>query len=173
MAERTTTMRGNPLPLAGPELHVGDRAPDFKLHQRSPEGLKDVTLDDYAGSTLLISVVPSLVTPVCEQQTRRFNESAGEFPPGVQVLTVSMDLPFAQARFCGQNGITRVQTASDHRDGSFGRAYGTLIEPLRIESRAIFVVGPDRTLRYVEYVPEVSEHPDYDAALAAAREPAD
>ncbi len=173
MAERTTNMRGNPLPLAGPELHVGDRAPDFKLHQRSPDGLKDVTLDDFAGKTLLLSVVPSLDTPVCEMQTKRFNDAASELPPGVDVLTVSMDLPFAQARFCGLNNVTRIQTASDHRDASFGRAYGTLIEPLRIESRAIFVVGPDRTIRYVEYVPEVTEHPNYDAALAAAREPGD
>src|SRR5207249_3653997 len=109
----------------------------------------------------------------CETQTKRFNEAAGELPPGVEVLTVSMDLPFAQARFCGANDITRIQTASDHRDASFGRAYGTLIEPLRIESRATFVVGSDRTVRYVEYVPEVTEHPNYDSALAAAREPAD
>src|SRR5438876_1710397 len=105
MSERTTNMRGNPLPLVGPELKPGDRAPDFKLHQRGPDGLKDVSLDDYAGKTLILSVVTSLDTPVCETQTKRFNEAAGELPPGVEVLTVSMDLPFAQARFCGANDI--------------------------------------------------------------------
>src|SRR5437016_158566 len=104
MAERTVTMRGNPLPVAGPELHPGDRAPDFKLHQRSPDGLKDVTLADFAGKTLILSVVPSLDTPVCEIQTKRFNEEASSLPYGTEVLTVSMDLPFAQARFCGEKG---------------------------------------------------------------------
>src|SRR2546423_10183559 len=100
MAERTTKMRGNELPLAGPELKTGDPAPDFKLHQRGPDGLKDVTLDDFSGKTLILSVVPSLDTPVCEQQTKRFDEEMATFPPGIEILTVSMDLPFAQARFC-------------------------------------------------------------------------
>jgi len=169
MAGRTVKMRGNPLPVAGPELHVGDRAPDFKLHQRSPDGLRDVSLRDVAGKTLVLSVVPSLDTPVCEAQTKRFNEEAARLPASVAVLTVSMDLPFAQARFCGANGIDRVQTASDHRDASFGRAYGTLIDPLRLEARALFVVGSDGHLKHVQYVPEVTEHPDYDAALTTAR----
>jgi thiol peroxidase len=162
-------MRGNPLSVAGPELRPGDRAPDFRLHQRGPDGLRDVSLGDFAGKTLVLSVVPSLDTPVCEAQTKRFNDEAARLPASVAVLTVSMDLPFAQARFCGDKGIERVQTASDHRDGSFGRAYGTLIEPLRLEARAVFVVGPDGKLRHVEYVPEVTEHPSYDAALSAAR----
>jgi thioredoxin-dependent peroxiredoxin len=169
MAGRTVKMRGNPLPVAGPELRVGDRAPDFKLHQRGPEGLRDVTLRDFAGKTLVLSVVPSLDTPVCEAQTKRFNDEAGKLPGNVAVLTVSMDLPFAQARFCGQHGVDRIQAASDHRDAGFGRAYGTLIEPLRLEARALFVVGPDGQLKHVQYVPEVTEHPDYDAALGAAR----
>jgi len=173
MAERTVTMRGNPLPLAGPQLNVGDRAPDFKLHQRSPEGLKDVSLADFAGKTLILSVVPSLDTPVCEMQTKKFNEEITALPSNVEVLTVSMDLPFAQARFCSEKSTHHIQTASDHRDASFGRAYGTLIEPLRLEARAVFVVGPDGTLRHVEYVPEVTDQPDYDAALAAARETSD
>ncbi|MCI0546208.1 MAG: thiol peroxidase [Candidatus Rokubacteria bacterium] len=169
MSTRTVKMRGTPLPVAGPELRAGDRAPDFKLHQRGPEGLRDVSLRDFAGKTLVLSVVPSLDTPVCEAQTKRFNEEAARLPASVAVLTVSMDLPFAQARFCGEKGIDRVQAASDHRDAGFGRDYGTLIEPLRLEARALFVVGGDGHLKHVEYVPEVTEHPDYDAALAAAR----
>src|SRR2546421_8500595 len=173
MPDRTTKMRGNELPLVGPELKVGDSAPDFKLHQRGPDGLKDVTLSDFDGRTVVLSVVPSLDTPVCEIQTKKFNEEIVGLPSDVSVLTVSMDLPFAQARFCGEKGVRHVQTASDHRDGSFGKAYGTLIEPLRLESRAVFVVGPDRTVRYAEYVPEVTDEPNYDAALAAAREPND
>lgn len=173
MSERTTNMRGNPLPLVGPELKAGDAAPDFKLHQRGSEGLKDVTLEDFSGKTLLLSVVPSLDTPVCEAQTKKLDESVYSLPTGVEILTVSMDLPFAQARFCTDKGVHSVQTASDHRDAGFGKGYGTLIEPLRIMSRALFVVGPDRTIRYVEYVPEVTEHPNYDAALEAARQPSD
>jgi thiol peroxidase len=169
MAGRTVKMRGTPLPVQGPELRVGERAPDFKLHQRGPDGLRDVSLRDFSGKTLVLSVVPSLDTPVCEAQTKRFNEEAARLPGSVAVLTVSMDLPFAQARFCGEKGIDRIQTASDHRDAGFGRAYGTLIEPLRLEARALFVVGANGNLTHVQYVPEVTEHPDYDAALAAAR----
>jgi thiol peroxidase len=166
-------MRGNPLPVAGPELHVGDKAPDFKLHQRGPDGLRDVTLADFADKTVVLSVVPSLDTPVCEVQTKKFNDEAASLPYNVDVLTVSMDLPFAQARFCGDKGIHTIHTASDHRDASFGEAYGVLIEPLRILSRSVFVIGPDGTLKYVQYVPEVTEEPDYSAALAVAREPQD
>ncbi|MEP6756846.1 MAG: thiol peroxidase [Chthonomonadales bacterium] len=170
MSTRTTKMRGNELALGGPELKVGETAPDFKLHQRSPDGLKDLTLADFEGKTLILSVLPSLDTPVCELQTLKFNEEIVGLPSTVEVLTVSMDLPFAQARFCGDKGTHHIQTASDHRDGSFGNAYGTLIEPLRLESRAVFVIGPDAILKHVEYVPEVTDQPDYDAALAAARE---
>lgn len=169
MSERTTTMRGNTLPLEGPELHVGDKAPDFKLHQRGPDGLRDVTLADFQDKTLILSVVPSLDTPVCEMQTKKFNEEIISLPSDVEVLTVSMDLPFAQARFCSDKGTHHIKTASDHRDASFGTAYGTLIPPLRIESRAVFVVGKDGTLKHVEYVPEVTEQPNYEAAVAAAR----
>jgi thiol peroxidase len=169
MAERTVTMRGNPLPLAGPELIVGEKAPDFKLHQRGPDGLRDLTLADYEGKTVIISVVPSLDTPVCELQTIKFNEEVTSLPSSVEVLTVSMDLPFAQARFCNDKGTHHIQTASDHRDASFGQAYGTLITPLRLEARAVFVIGPDGTLQYVEYVPEVTEQPNYDAVLSAVR----
>lgn len=170
MSERTTGMRGAQFPLVGPELHVGDKAPDFKLQKRTEAGLEDVTLADFAGKTLLISVLPSLDTPVCALQTKTFNEKAAQLPDSVAVLTVSMDLPFAQARFCGAEEVNKIGTASDHRDAGFGAAYGVLIGegPLqRVLSRAIFVVNTDGTLKHVEYVPEVPDHPNYDAALAA------
>jgi thiol peroxidase len=171
MDQRTVTMRGAVLPVLGNELQVGEIAPDFKLQQRSPEGLKDVTLQDYAGQTLILSVVPSLDTVVCEMQTKRFNDELSTLPAGITVLTVSMDLPFAQARFCSEKGTNRIQTASDHRDGNFGLAYGTLIEPLRLETRSVFIVAPDKTLKYVEYVPEVTDQPNYEAVLEVVREP--
>jgi len=160
-----TTMRGNPLTLIGPELKVGDKAPDFKLVDNS---LKHVTLADTGHNVRIISVVPSLDTPVCDAQTKRFNEEAAKLP-GVDILTVSMDLPFAQKRWCGAFGVDKVKMLSDHRDGSFGSNYGTLIKDLRIESRAIFVLDPKNTIRHVEYVKEVAEHPNYDTALSAAR----
>src|SRR5881396_3606887 len=160
-----TTMRGNPLTLIGPELKVGDKAPDFKLVDN---GLKDVTLADTGHNVRIISVVPSLDTPVCDTQTKRFNEEVTKLP-GVDILTVSMDLPFAQKRWCGAFGVDRVKMLSDHRSGSFGEAYGTLIKDLRIESRAIFVLDKDNIIRHVEYVKEVADHPNYDAALAAAK----
>jgi thiol peroxidase len=158
-------MRGNPLTLIGPELKSGDKAPDFKLVDNS---LKNVTLADTGHNVRIISVVPSLDTPVCDAQTKRFNEEAAKLP-GVDILTVSMDLPFAQKRWCGAFGVDKVKMLSDHRDGSFGSNYGTLIKDLRIESRAIFVLDPNNTIRHVEYVKEVAEHPNYDTALSAAR----
>lgn len=173
MDSRTTTMRGTPLPLVGPELCVGDVAPDFLLQQRGPEGLQDVTLATYAGKTLVLSVVTSIDTPICDIQTRRFNDEAQSLPVNVEILTVSMDLPFAQHRFGNDRGVHQTAFASDHRDGSFGKAYGVLIDPLRLLSRAVFVVGPDGVLRHVEYVPEVTQEPDYDAVLRVAREPID
>jgi thiol peroxidase len=160
-----TTMKGNPLTLIGPELKPGDKAPDFKLVDNS---LKNVTLADTGHNVRIISVVPSLDTPVCDAQTKRFNEEAAKLP-GVDILTVSMDLPFAQKRWCGAFGVDKVKMLSDHRDGSFGTNYGTLIKDLRIESRAIFVLDKAGTIRHVEYVKEVAEHPNYDAALGAAR----
>lgn len=160
-----TTMRGNPLTLIGPELKAGDKAPDFKLVDNS---LKNVTLADTGHNVRIISVVPSLDTPVCDAQTKRFNEEAAKLP-GVDILTVSMDLPFAQKRWCGAFGVDKIKMLSDHRDGSFGSNYGTLIKDLRIESRAIFVLDPGNTIRHVEYVKEVAEHPNYDTALSAAR----
>jgi thiol peroxidase len=167
MMERpgATTLRGNPMTLVGPELKAGDKAPDFTAVDN---GMKPVHLSDTGNKTRIFSVVPSLDTPVCDAQTKRFNEEASKLN-GVDIYTVSMDLPFAQKRFCNSFALDHVKMLSDHRDASFGTAYGTLIKELRILSRAIFVVGPDNKVKYVEYVPEVGDFPNYEAALAAAR----
>ena len=160
-----TTLKGNPLTLVGPELKPGDTAPDFEVVDT---GLQKVTLASTGGNVRIFSVVPSLDTPVCDAQTKRFNEEAAQLA-GVEILTISMDLPFAQKRWCGAMGVDRVKMLSDHRDGSFGRAYGTLIKELRIESRAIFVVDPNNVIRHAEYVKEVADFPNYEAALTSAR----
>src|SRR6185369_7951135 len=160
-----TTMRGNPKTLIGPELKAGDAAPDFNLVDG---GLNTVTLKDTGNQVRIISVIPSLDTPVCDAQTKRFNEEAAKLS-GVDIITVSMDLPFAQKRWCGAFGVDRVKMLSDHKDGSFGEHYGTLIKELRILSRAIFVVDPQNRIRHAEYVKEVADHPNYEAALSAAR----
>ena len=160
------TFQGGPLTLVGPELKVGDKAPGFKL---TDTGLKPVTLADSKGKTRLISVVPSIDTPVCDLQTKRFNQEASKLPPNVAVLIVSMDLPFAQARWCGVAGADKVQMLSDYQDHSFGQAYGVLIKELQLLSRAIFVIGPDDKVQYVEYVKEITNHPDYDKALGALK----
>ena len=160
-----TTLKGNPLTLIGPELKAGDDAPDFNLVDK---GLKPVTLKDTGDHVRIFSVVPSLDTPVCDAQTKKFNEAAAQLPD-VDIFTVSMDLPFAQSRWCGAFGVDRVKMLSDHREGSFGSHYGTLIKELRIESRAIFVVDQKNRIRHAEYVKEVADFPNYEAALAAAR----
>ncbi len=160
-----TTLRGNPMTLIGPELKVGDNAPDFSVTDGS---LKEVTLAGTGAGTRIFSVVPSLDTPVCDAQTKRFNEESVQLP-GVEIYTVSMDLPFAQKRFCNSFAVDHIKMLSDHKDGSFGQAYGTLIKELRIHSRAIFVVGPDNKIKYVEYVPEVGSHPNYEAVVAAVK----
>src|ERR1700728_3450612 len=160
-----TTMRGNPMTLVGPELKAGEKAPDFTALDN---GMKPVKLSDTGHKTRIFSVIPSLDTPICDAQTKRFNEEACRLPD-VDIYTVSMDLPFGQARFCNSFALDKVKMLSDHKDASFGAAYGTLIKELRIMSRAIFVVGPYDTIKYVEYVPEVSQHPNYEAALAAAK----
>ena len=139
-----TTLKGNPFTLVGPELKAGDTAPDFTLVD---VGLKAVSLKDTGSNVRIISVVPSLDTPVCDAQTKRFNEEAASLP-GVDILTVSMDLPFAQKRWCGAFGVDKVKMLSDHKDGSFGSNYGTLIKELRIESRAIFVVDQQNKVRH-------------------------
>lgn len=157
-------MKGNPLPLVGPELKVGDKAPDFEL---IGSNLKPVTLGE-GGSVRIFSVVPSLDTPVCDAQTKRFSDEIAKMD-GIEVITVSMDLPFAMSRWCGAFGIDKIKMLSDHKSASFGTNYGTLIEPLRIESRAIFVVDKNNVIQHVEYVSEVAEHPNYETALAAAK----
>lgn len=168
MQERTglVTLKGNPMTLLGPALSVGDRAPDFTVLDGS---LQPVRFRDFAGKAKLISVVPSLDTPICELQTKRFHAEAARLPPDVEVLTISMDLPFAQNRFCTTYGIEKIRVLSDFHDAAFGLAYGVLIKEVRLLARAIFVAGPDDLLRHVQIVPEVSQHPDYDAALAVLR----
>ena len=161
------TFQGNPLTLVGPELKTGDKAPDFTLVSND---LAPVGLHNSAGKVRLISVVPSLDTPICDEQTRRFNQEASDLGDGVVVLTISADLPFAQKRWCGAAEVDRIQTLSDHQEVSFGTSYGTLIKELRLESRAIFVVDANDSIRYVEYVKEVASHPDYQGALNAAKE---
>jgi thiol peroxidase len=151
--------------LIGPELKVGDKAPDF---QAVDNGLQSVTLATTGNGVRIFSVIPSLDTPVCDAQTKRFNEEAGRLP-NVAIYTFSMDLPFAQKRWCGAFGVDNVKMVSDHASGSFGQSYGTLIKELRILSRAIFVVDKDNVIRHVEYVKQVGDHPNYEAALAAAR----
>lgn len=163
---KATTFLGSPLTLIGPELREGDVAPDFSLLSND---LKSVGLSDSSGKVRLISVVPSVDTPVCDEQTRKFNQEASGMGGEVVVLTVSADLPFAQKRWCGAANADQVETLSDHREMSFAKSYGTLIKELRLESRAIFVVDAAGVIRYVEYVKEIASHPNYDAALAAAK----
>lgn len=167
MTERSeaTTLQGKPMTLVGPELKVGDKAPEFQCVDMS---LQPVTLESTGKSVRIFSVVPSLDTPVCDAQTKRFNEEIVTLA-GVDVYTVSMDLPFGMKRWGSAFNVDRVKMLSDHKDASFGMHYGTLIKDLRIESRAIFVVDKENTIRYVEYVKEVADHPNYDAALAAAK----
>ena len=160
-----TTLRGNPLTLVGPELKAGDKAPNFETVDN---GLQAVDLAKTGNTVRIFSVVPSLDTPVCDAQTKRFNEEAAKLS-GVDIYTVSMDLPFAQKRWCGAFGVDKVKMISDHRAGSFGEAFGTLIKELRIHSRAIFVVDKDNTITHAEYVKEVADHPNYETALAAAK----
>lgn len=164
----TVTLKGNPVVIKGKELKPGDQAPDFVLQGLD---MADVTLATSAGKTRVICTVPSLDTSVCSLETKKFNERAGEIP-GVEILVVSTDLPFAMKRWCGAEGVAAVKCVSDHRTAAFGESYGVLIGegPLsRCLVRAIFVVGPDDKVKYVEYVPEIASEPNYDAPLAAAK----
>ena len=161
---RQTTMQGNPLDLQGNQLMPGDSAPDFNL---AANDLSAVSLGDTSG-TRIINVVPSLDTPVCDMQIKRFNQEAADIG-NVSVYCVSCDLPFAQKRWCGTEDVTNVTTLSDYKDGNFGLAWGTMIDALKIQSRAVFVINAHNTIVHAEYVPEVTAHPDYDVALAAAR----
>ena len=169
MNERTgiITFKGNPMTLLGTKLKVGDKAPDFIVVDN---GLAPVTLTSSAGKIRVISAVPSLDTPVCDTETRRFNQEAAKLPDNVVVLTVSLDLPFAQKRWCGAAGIDKITTLSDYRERSFGNAYGVVIKELVLLSRAIFVIDAGDIIRYIQIVPEVTSEPDYAAVLAAVRE---
>ncbi|MFZ0928029.1 MAG: thiol peroxidase [Syntrophobacteraceae bacterium] len=161
---RTVTMAGNPLTLAGNPLKVGDKAPDFTVADNS---LAKTGLSSYKGRVVVISAVPSLDTPVCDVETRRFNVEAGKLGNDVAVLTISMDLPFAQKRWCGAAGVSHVTTLSDYRDANFGLAYGVLIEDLRLLARAVFVIDRENTIRHIEIVSEIRTEPDYEACLKA------
>lgn len=167
-AERTgvATLKGNPITLIGPELKVGDKAPEFQLNK----SLVDVVgLEHFAGKVKLISVIPSIDTGVCDAQTRRFNEEASKLGDKAAIITVSVDLPMAQARWCGAAGVDNVVMLSDYKDNNFGKSYGVLIKELHLDMRSIFVVDADNTIRYVEYVSEMTEHPSYEQALAAVQ----
>jgi len=161
------TMKGNPITLMGTELQVGDSAPDFVAIDND---LNPVSFDSFRGKVCIVSSVPSLDTPVCDMETRRFNDEAGRLGDDVEILTISMDLPFAQKRWCGAAGVDRVQTLSDHRDAAFGQAYGVLIKGLRLLARAVFVVDKKGTIRYIELVKEIASEPDYDSLLTAVKE---
>ena len=161
------TMKGNPITLMGTEIQVGDKAPDFVAIDND---LNPVSFDSFRGKVCIVSSVPSLDTPVCDMETRRFNDEAGRLGDDVEILTISMDLPFAQKRWCGAAGVDRVQTLSDHLDAAFGQAYGVLIKGLRLLARAVFVVDKEGTIRYKELVKEIASEPDYDSVLTAVKE---
>lgn len=168
MKERTgiITFKGNPFTLLGSELKVGDKAPEFSVVDNS---LTATTLASYSGKIKVISAVPSLDTPVCDTETRRFNQEAAALPENVVVLTISLDLPFAQKRWCGAAGIDRVTTLSDYQERSFASAYGVLIKELKLLARAVFIIDANDTISYIQIVPEVTAEPDYAAAIGAVK----
>jgi thiol peroxidase len=168
MKEQTgiITMKGNPLTLIGNELKVGDVAPDFVALNND---LSPTKFSSFRGKICILSSVPSLDTPVCDMETRKFNEEASRLGPDVVILTISMDLPFAQKRWCAASGVDKVQTLSDHRDGSFGTSYGVLIKELRLLARAVFLVDRKGTLQYIQIVKEMTSEPDYEAVLNALK----
>ncbi|QKY69687.1 thiol peroxidase [Lentibacillus sp. CBA3610] len=157
----SVTFNQEPVTLLGEEISVGDKAPDFTVLSND---LQEVSLSDYKGKVKLIAAVPSVDTGVCSDETKRFNEEADKLD-NVQVLTISMDLPFAQTRWCAANGVKNLDTLSDHRDADFGEKYGALIKELRLLARSVFVVDSNDTVTYVEYVSEVTDHPDYERVL--------
>ena len=160
------TMKGNPLTLIGKQPKIGEPAPDFEVLNND---LSQVRLSSFQGKICVIASVPSLDTPVCDMETRRFNEEAGMLGPDVTILTISMDLPFAQKRWCGAAGVDKVVTLSDHFSASFGETYGVLIKDLRLLARAIFVLDKDGILQYVQLVKEVADEPDYNEVLGALK----
>jgi thiol peroxidase len=169
MKERpgAVTFMGNPLTLLGPELRAGDKAPDFRVVSND---LKPVTLADFKGKIKVICAVPSLDTSVCDTETRRFNAEAARLPDKVAVLTLSMDLPFAQKRWCGAAGVDKVKTLSDYQERSFALAYGVLINELKLLARCVFIVDATDTIRYIQLVREITSEPDYGAVLAAVED---
>lgn len=169
MRERNdvVTMHGNPLTLVGNDVKVGDTAPDFEVIDND---LAPVKFSSFSGKVCVLLSVPSLDTPVCEIETKKFNEEAARLGGDVQILTISMDLPFAQKRWCAAAEVTNVKTMSDHRDASFGTSYGVLIKELRLLARAVFVVDREGVVRYVEIVNEIADEPDYQAVLKAAKD---
>lgn len=160
-------MKGSPLTLVGLKVQTGQAAPDFTA---AANDLSEVKLSDYKGRVVVISAVPSLDTPVCDTQTRIFNKAAGSLGDDVIILTISMDLPFAQSRWCGAAGVEQVTTVSDYQQADFGTKYGLLIKGLRLLTRAVLVIDRDGTIRYVQVVPEITNEPDYEAALNAVKE---
>ena len=168
MEERTgiVTMQGNPLTLIGTALSEGNSAPDFEVLDNN---LSPVRFSSFTGKVCVISSVPSLDTPVCDLETRRFNEEAGNLSPDVKILTISMDLPFAQKRWCGAAGVDKVITLSDHREAEFGIQYGVLIKELRLLARALFVVDREGIIQYIQIVKEISQEPDYDSVVDAVK----
>lgn len=161
----TVTFKENPVTLTGTQVNTGDKAPDFTVLAND---LSEVKLSDFDGKTRLISVVPSIDTGVCDEQTRRFNEEASKLD-NVEIITISVDLPFAQKRWCAAAGVENIQVTSDHRNLDFGKKYGVVIEELRLLARSIFVVDKNGTLQYKELVSEVTNHPDYEQAIEAAK----
>ncbi|UCD31619.1 MAG: thiol peroxidase [Desulfobacterales bacterium] len=162
--EGIITMKGNPLTLVGSKLNVGEPAPDFEVLDND---LSAVTLSSFKDKTCVITTVPSLDTPVCNMETRRFNEEAGKLGADAVILAISMDLPFAQKRWCGAAGVDKVVTLSDHYGASFGKAYGVLIKELRLLARAVFIVDKNGTLQYIQIVGELTHEPDYIEVLAS------
>lgn len=163
------TFKGTPLTLAGDEVKVGQQGPEFTLHYFE-DGLQTIALADLKGKPSLISVVPSLDTPVCAEQTKRFNQEIASLGDQVNAVTVSLDLPFAQGRFCGAENISNMRTGSDYQDRNFGENWGTLIEELKLHARAVYVLDANGKVVYAETVPEVTDHPDYAAALNALKQ---
>jgi thiol peroxidase len=160
------SMKGNPLTLLGDQLQIGASAPEFELLDND---LSKVKRSSFLGRICVISAVPSLDTPVCNMETRRFNEEAGNLGPDVSIITVSMDLPFAQKRWCGAAGVEKVTTLSDHFDAGFGKSYGVLIKELRLLARAVFVIDREGIIRYIQIVKEVADEPDYDEVIEAVK----
>jgi len=163
---RTVTFQGAPLTLEGKSLRIGQKAPDVTL---VAQDLSKVKLSKLKGKAVLISVVPSLDTPVCDIQTKRFNEEAAKLSEGILILTVSMDLPFAQKRWCLSTGSSKIKTLSDYQGGEFGKGFGVLIKELHLLTRSIFILDKDSKIRYSQIVPEVTQEPDYAAALQALK----